>query len=158
MLYRLGMKTLAVLSLGVLWTAAGCTDSGDGSDASDLDSQAPVADVSVSQPAQDSGPDASQASSSNDTDQVSTFSGDAAQTFEDAAARHCDNHNRLANNVPVHDATGVFTTVSSRGFIDLENEFFQDLGTTFSRYTELVSSRDVGYAQAVRYCPTIFQA
>jgi hypothetical protein len=130
-LYRLAMKTLAVLSLGVLWTAAGCTDSGDGSDASDLDSKAPVAEVSSSQPAQASSQDASQASSSDD--QVSTFDGDAAQTFEDVTARHCDNHNRMANNVPVHDGTGVFTTVSSRGFIDLENEFFQDLGTNGRR-------------------------
>jgi glutathione synthase/RimK-type ligase-like ATP-grasp enzyme len=29
---------------------------------------------------------------------------------------------------------------------------------TFSRYTEVVSKRDVGYAHAVRYCPIIFQA
>jgi glutathione synthase/RimK-type ligase-like ATP-grasp enzyme len=36
--------------------------------------------------------------------------------------------------------------------------FFQSLGTTFSRYTEVVSRRDVGYARAVQYCPTIFQA
>ena len=135
MLYRLAMKTLAVLSLGVLWTAAGCTDSGDGSDASDLDSQAPVADVSSSQPTQASSPDSSQDASqaSNSDDQVSTFNGDAAQTFEDVTARHCDSHNRMANNVPVHDATGVFTTVSSRGFIDLENEFFQDLGSNGRR-------------------------
>src|SRR5678816_1224636 len=117
------MKTLAVLSLGVLWTAAGCTDSGDASDASDLDSKAPVADMS--------GPDASQASGSED--QVSTFDGDAAQTFEDVTARHCDSHNRMANNVPVRDATGVFTTVSSRGYVDLENEFFQDLGVNGRR-------------------------
>src|ERR1043165_6532469 len=119
------MKTLAVLSLGVLWTAAGCTDSGDASDASDLDSKAPVVS------GQDSSADASAASSSED--QVSTFDGDAAQTFEDVTARHCDSHNRMANNVPVHDASGVFTSVSSRGFIDLENEFFQDLGTNGRR-------------------------
>jgi glutathione synthase/RimK-type ligase-like ATP-grasp enzyme len=36
--------------------------------------------------------------------------------------------------------------------------FFQSLGTTYSRYTEVVSKRDVGYARAVQYCPTIFQA
>src|SRR5262249_5565916 len=29
---------------------------------------------------------------------------------------------------------------------------------SFGRYTEVVSKRDVGYAQAVRYCPLIFQA
>ena len=130
------MKTLAVLSLGgMLWAVAGCTDSaGDVSDASDLDSQAPVADVSGNPPAPASSQgseDASQASSSDD--QVSTFDGDAAQTFEDVTARHCDSHNRMPNNVPVHDATGVFTSVSSRGYIDLENEFFQDLGTNGRR-------------------------
>ncbi|HEX3482645.1 MAG TPA: hypothetical protein VHT91_46865, partial [Kofleriaceae bacterium] len=132
MLDALGMKTLAVLSLGgMFWAAAGCTDTaGDVSDASDLDSQAPMADVSGNQAAQASSTDttASQdtsadASQASDSDQVSTFEGDAASTFEDAAARHCDNHNRLANNVPVRDATGVFTTVSSHGFIDLNNEF-----------------------------------
>jgi hypothetical protein len=36
--------------------------------------------------------------------------------------------------------------------------FFQTLGTTFSRYTEAVTRRDVAYAHAVRYCPTIYQA
>jgi hypothetical protein len=39
-----------------------------------------------------------------------------------------DANNRLPNHVPVTDATGLFTTVSSHGFIDLNNEFFQDLG------------------------------
>jgi hypothetical protein len=48
-------------------------------------------------------------------------------------ARHCDDDNRLANNVPVADATGVFTTVSAHGSIDLNNEFFQDLGTNGRR-------------------------
>jgi cytochrome c peroxidase len=136
MLYASGMKTLAVVSLGVLWAAAGCTDSAsDGSDASDVDGKAPVADVSGNQGdgavSTDGGATAS--SSDDDADQVSTFSGDAASTFEDAAARHCDSHNRLANHVPVRDATGVFTSVSARGFIDLENEFFQDLGTNGRR-------------------------
>ena len=127
MLYGLAMKTLAVLSLGVLWTAVGCTDSAsDASDASDVDAQAPVADVSGNQAGSASQDGA--ASPASDADEVSTFDGEAAKTFEDAAARHCDSHNRLANNVPVHDATGVFTSVSSRGFIDLDNEFFQDLG------------------------------
>jgi glutathione synthase/RimK-type ligase-like ATP-grasp enzyme len=36
--------------------------------------------------------------------------------------------------------------------------FFDCLGQTFSRYTEVVSKKDVGYAEAVRYCPMIFQA
>jgi len=42
-------------------------------------------------------------------------------------------HNRLPGNVPVIDATGVFTTVSANGSIDLGNEFFQDLGTNGRR-------------------------
>jgi hypothetical protein len=53
--------------------------------------------------------------------------------FDEVVARHGDPHNRLPNNVPVFDATGVFTTVSSHGFIDLNNEFFQDLGTNGRR-------------------------
>jgi hypothetical protein len=119
------MKTLAVLSLGgMFWTAAGCMDStGDVSDASEIDAKASVAEVAGSQLGQ----------ASSYEDEVSTFDGDAASTFEDVVARHCDSHNRLANNVPVHDATGVFTSVSSRGFIDLDNEFFQDLGTNGRR-------------------------
>jgi hypothetical protein len=48
-------------------------------------------------------------------------------------ARHCDEHNHLPNNVPVFDPTGVFTTVSANGSIDLDNEFFQDLGTNGRR-------------------------
>ena len=48
-------------------------------------------------------------------------------------ARHADHRNRLPNHVPIFDATGVFTTVSARGFIDLDNEFFQDLGTNDRR-------------------------
>jgi hypothetical protein len=36
--------------------------------------------------------------------------------------------------------------------------FFHMLTTTFNRYTEVVSKRDVAYAQSVRYCPVIFQA
>jgi hypothetical protein len=35
---------------------------------------------------------------------------------------------------------------------------YQHTGSTFNRYTQVVSTRDVGYAQAVRRCPLIFQA
>src|SRR4051812_5100095 len=126
------MKTLAVLSLGVLWTAAGCTDSGEASDASDVDAKAPVAEGSGNQVGGAARADGA-SSASDDADLGSTFHGGAASTFEEAAARPCDSHNRLANHVPVRDATGVFTSVSSRGFIDLENEFFQDLGTNGRR-------------------------
>jgi hypothetical protein len=48
-------------------------------------------------------------------------------------ARRCDDHNQLPNHVPVRDATGVFTTVSAHGSIDLNNEFFQDLGSNGRR-------------------------
>jgi len=44
-----------------------------------------------------------------------------------------DHGNELPNNTPVKDETGVFTTVSAHGSIDLDNEFFQDLGTNGRR-------------------------
>src|SRR3954467_6507260 len=44
-----------------------------------------------------------------------------------------DNQGRLPNHVPVLDATGTFATASERGFIDLRNEFFQNLGTNGRR-------------------------
>jgi hypothetical protein len=36
--------------------------------------------------------------------------------------------------------------------------FYRAVGPGFTRYTEVVSKRDVGYANAVRHCPIIFQA
>ena len=51
----------------------------------------------------------------------------------DIVARHSDRGFRLPNNLPIVDESGVFTTVSSAGFIDLNNEFFQDLGTNGRR-------------------------
>ncbi|TMQ26441.1 MAG: hypothetical protein E6J90_04380 [Deltaproteobacteria bacterium] len=48
-------------------------------------------------------------------------------------ARHRSPTNRLPNNVPVRDASGTSTTVSARGYIDLDNEFFQDLGSNRRR-------------------------
>ncbi len=56
-----------------------------------------------------------------------------ASDLDAIVARHGDGHNRLPNDVPVLDATGVFTTASAHGFIDLNNEFFQDLGTNGRR-------------------------
>ena len=47
--------------------------------------------------------------------------------LEAVATRHSI-HNRLPNHVPVVDGSGVFTTVSTQGYIDLDNEFFQSLG------------------------------
>ena len=48
-------------------------------------------------------------------------------------ARHSDDHNHLPNHIPVFNATGVLTTVSAHGSIDLDNEFFQDLGSNGRR-------------------------
>jgi hypothetical protein len=36
--------------------------------------------------------------------------------------------------------------------------FLDTVGQKFSRYTEVVTKRDVAYARSVRYCPAIFQA
>lgn len=36
--------------------------------------------------------------------------------------------------------------------------FFETIGKTYVRYTEVVSKRDVGYARQVRYGPVLFQA
>jgi glutathione synthase/RimK-type ligase-like ATP-grasp enzyme len=38
------------------------------------------------------------------------------------------------------------------------SSIFYHTGHHMGRYTEIVSKRDVGYAQALRYCPVIFQA
>src|SRR5262249_40131510 len=67
-----------------------------------------------------------------DADAAPDLSADSAD-LDAMLARHGNDHNRLPNHVPVLDATGVFTTVSSHGFIDLNNEFFQDLGTNGRR-------------------------
>ena len=39
----------------------------------------------------------------------------------------------LQNNLPIPDGTGLFTTESTAGSIDMTNEFFQDLGTNGRR-------------------------
>ncbi|HEX7837837.1 MAG TPA: hypothetical protein VF469_10270, partial [Kofleriaceae bacterium] len=103
------MKSLAALSLtGMLWTAAGCLGSAD------------------------------QVSETSDTSEAGETSEAASQldeSFEDVVARRCDgdDHSRLPNNVLVRDESGAYTSVSSHGFIDLNNEFFQDLGTNGRR-------------------------
>jgi glutathione synthase/RimK-type ligase-like ATP-grasp enzyme len=38
------------------------------------------------------------------------------------------------------------------------SSFYKYTGKTFNRYTQVVSKRDVAYAQTVRFCPVIFQA
>jgi cytochrome c peroxidase len=71
----------------------------------------------------DQGPDDDATSAADDDGEP-----DESSQFDEIVARHCDQRNVLPNNVPVFDATGVFTTVSAHGAIDLNNEFFQDLG------------------------------
>jgi glutathione synthase/RimK-type ligase-like ATP-grasp enzyme len=39
-----------------------------------------------------------------------------------------------------------------------ESSFAESFGQDFWRFTEVVSKRDLGYAEAIRYCPLIFQA
>jgi hypothetical protein len=59
---------------------------------------------------------------------------DEATQYDEIVARCGTDHgNELPNHTPVGDATGVFTTVSAHGSIDLDNEFFQDLGTNGRR-------------------------
>jgi len=57
----------------------------------------------------------------------------ANDNFEALVNTHADASNHLANNIPIPDATGLFTTVSASGSIDLNNEFFQNLGTNGRR-------------------------
>jgi hypothetical protein len=66
-------------------------------------------------------------------EQVSSESSSLDTAFDEVVARHCGDDLRLPNNIPVGDASGLFTTVSSRGYIDLRNEFFQDLGSNGRR-------------------------
>jgi hypothetical protein len=65
-------------------------------------------------------------------DSPSAESSDAA-SLDGVVARHADDRLRLPNHVPIPDATGAFTSVSTFGFIDLGNEFFQDLGSNGRR-------------------------
>src|ERR1041385_7068356 len=71
-------------------------------------------------------------------------------------ARHGSDH-RLPNHVPVSDATGVFTTVSAHGFIDLDNEFFQDLGSNGRRCVSC-HVPTVGWTITPHHLQTVFNA
>ena len=77
----------------------------------------------------DGGPGQSDDASADD----SSAAPDEATQYDELVARCSTDHDRLPNHVPVRDATGVFTTVSTQGSIDLDNEFFQDLGTNGRR-------------------------
>ncbi|HEU4729079.1 MAG TPA: hypothetical protein VFT22_14340 [Kofleriaceae bacterium] len=106
------MKSLVVVTLGgLLWNAAGCLDlSGEASQ----DSEVSAADDAAG---------ATEASEATETSEL-----DMASSFEDVVARHTDERGRMANHVAVRDASGAFATASAHGAIDLDNEFFQDLG------------------------------
>jgi hypothetical protein len=56
-----------------------------------------------------------------------------ASALESMVARHADAHRRLPNHLPIFDPTGAFATVSAQGYIDLDNEFFQSLGSNGRR-------------------------
>jgi cytochrome c peroxidase len=82
----------------------------------------------------------------------------AASDLDAVFARHGDDRlNRLPNNVPVGDPTGVFTTVSQHGFIDLNNEFFQDLGTNGRRCVTCHVPTS-GWTLTPRQLQTVFDA
>jgi len=68
-------------------------------------------------------------------EQADTSDEPAVATQYDEIVARCggDHGNELPNHTPVADETGVFTTVSAHGSIDLDNEFFQDLGTNGRR-------------------------
>jgi cytochrome c peroxidase len=128
-----------VMLVALLVSVDGCaTDASDASDTSDA-ADASTSDASTS--------DASMmAESTADSDLDAVF------------ARHGDDHhNRLPNNVPVGDPTGVFTTVSSHGFIDLNNEFFQDLGTNGRRCVSCHVPTS-GWTITPRQLQTVFDA
>jgi cytochrome c peroxidase len=77
--------------------------------------------------------------------------------LDEVVARHADDHNRLPNNVPVFDANGVFTTISQHGSIDLNNEFFQDLGTNGRRCVSCHVPTS-GWTITPRQLQTVFNA
>jgi cytochrome c peroxidase len=76
--------------------------------------------------------------------------------YDELVARHCDRDNKLPNHVPVRDATGVFTSVSAQGSIDLDNEFFQDLGSN-GRRCVTCHVPTVGWTITPRQLKTVFE-
>jgi hypothetical protein len=80
---------------------------------------------------------------------------DESTQYDEIVARCTDDHNKLRNNIPVRDATGVFTTVSAHGSIDLDNEFFQDLGTNGRRCVSC-HVPTVGWTITPRQLKTVF--
>jgi len=77
--------------------------------------------------------------------------------LDTVVARHGNERNHLPNNVPVFDKTGVFTTVSAHGSIDLNNEFFQDLGSNGRRCVSC-HVPTVGWTITPRQLQSVFEA
>jgi hypothetical protein len=69
----------------------------------------------------------------DDDDAAEATTATSTSDLDSIVTRHVDPRNRLPNHVPMFDDTGVFTTVSSQGFIDLGNPFFQPLGVNGRR-------------------------
>jgi hypothetical protein len=63
----------------------------------------------------------------DDDDAAEATTATSTSDLDSIVTRHVDPRNRLPNHVPMFDDTGVFTTVSSQGFIDLGNPFFQPI-------------------------------
>ncbi len=57
----------------------------------------------------------------------------SVSTTSDLLSSHNHGHGKLPNGVPVLDSSGLLTTDSSAGSIDLDNEFFQNFGTNGRR-------------------------
>jgi hypothetical protein len=122
------MKTYAVVFVGVLLGSAGCAP--DVGAAGDLGN----------------------AGDPDDEPAESTATSELASMV----AGHADARHRLPNHVPIFDETGAFTTVSSRGFIDLDNEFFHALGTNGRRCVSCHTPTS-GWTVTPRELRTVFE-
>ena len=80
----------------------------------------------------------------------------AAQKLRDHSALNC-----LPRCSPTAPRISWSSTSSTTGNIVSKlpsSSFYKFTGTTFNRYTQVVSKRDVAYARTIRLCPVIFQA
>src|ERR1041384_7809272 len=77
--------------------------------------------------------------------------------LDEVVAAHATEHNHLPNNVPVFNHAGVTTTVSARGSIDLDNEFFQALGSNGRRCVSC-HVPTVGWTVTPRQLQSVFNA
>src|SRR5215510_5139168 len=77
--------------------------------------------------------------------------------LDEVVAAHATEHNHLPNHVPVFNHAGVATTVSSHGSIDLNNEFFQDLGSNGRRCVSC-HIPTVGWTVTPRQLQSVFNA